>query len=80
MEKKYVIVKVNSEVDIFLKNYGKGFDEWTDEREEAIIFTDKEEVKKVALSRVSLYVGVCELVEIIKVVEELKPCTLQDLS
>lgn len=82
MEKKYVIVKVNSEVDIFLKNYGEGFDEWTDEKEEAIIFTDKNEVRDVALSRVSLYVGVCELVETIKVdfVEELKPCTLKDLS
>lgn len=78
--KKYVIVKVNSEVDVFLRNYGEGFDQWTDEREEALIFTDKEEVKNVALSRVSLYVGVCELVETTKVVEELKPCTLKDLS
>ena len=78
--KMYVIVKVNEEVDVFLKNYGDGFDEWTDEREEAIIFTDKNEVKNVALNRVSLYVGVCELVETTKVVEELKPCTLKDLS
>lgn len=78
--KKYVIVKVNSEVDVFLKNYGEGFDQWTDEKDGAIIFTDKEEVKKVALSRVSLYVGVCELVETTKVVEELKPCSLKDLE
>ena len=78
--KKYVIVKVNSEVDIFLKNYGEGFDQWTDKKEDAIIFTDKEEVKNVALSRVSLYVGVCELIETTKIVEELKPCTLKDLS
>ena len=78
--KKYVIVKVNSAVDLFLKNYGEDFDQWTDEKEEAIIFTDKEKVKNVALSQVSLYVGVCELIETTKIVEELKPCSLKDLS
>lgn len=78
--KKYVIVKVNEEIDVFLKNYGDGFEEWTEEKEEAIIFTDKITVKNVALNLISLYVGVCELVETTKVVEELKPCTLKDLS
>ena len=78
--KKYVIVKVNEEIDLFLKNYGDGFEEWTEEKENAIIFTDKTTVKNVALNLISLYVGVCELVEITKVVEELKPCTLKDLS
>ena len=78
--KKYVIVKVNEEIDLFLKNYGDGFEEWTEEKENAIIFTDKTTVKNVALNLISLYVGVCELVEITKVFEELKPCTLKDLS
>lgn len=78
--KKYVIVKVNGEIDLFLKNYGDGFEEWTEEKENAIIFTDKTTVKNVALNLISLYVGVFELVEITKVVEELKPCTLKDLS
>ena len=78
--KKYVIVKVNEENDLFLKNYGDGFEEWTEEKENAIIFTDKTTVKNVALNLISLYVGVCELVEITKVVEELKPCALKDLS
>ena len=78
--KKYVIVKVNEEIDVFLKNYGDGFEEWTEEKEEAIIFTDKTTVKNVALNLISLYIGVCELVETTKVVEELKPYTLEDLS
>ena len=78
--KKYVIVKVNEEAKIFLKEYGKGFESWTDDREEAIIFTDKIEVKNVALSLISLYVGICELVETTKVVEKLKLCSLKDLS
>ena len=78
--KKYVILKVNSKVDVFLKNYENGVEEWTDEKEQAIIFTDKEKVKNVALNLVSLYVGVFELIEKTKVVEELKPCSLEDLS
>lgn len=78
--KKYVVVKANEERDIFLKEYSNGFESWTDEKEQAIVFTDKEEVKNVALSLISLYVCVCELVTTTKVVEELKPCSLKDLS
>lgn len=79
-KKKYVIIKANEIENVYLKDYEHGFESWTDEREDAIVFTDKEKVKNVALSLQTLYVGVCELVKQTVVVEELQPLTLEDLQ